>query len=206
MLCSAAYWSTINLKPVALGLLMTYFFQSMTFFFFDSGICREHGCRMSSGAASAVVASIFWFAAALGTIWMDMVYIQKKRRRERRERRRRRRERRRKRRREARAAFEAIKRRTEAAIDQMESQHSGESVSNCSVLSDDNDDDDDADLLCLMRELGLDSVIPDAVDDEDGEWIENDVRGNLAHHEDYIWDEEESLVHDSDIYNAIFFH
>ena len=206
MLCSAAYWSTINLKPVALGLLMTYFFQSMTFFFFDSGICREHGCTMSSGAASAVVASIFWFAAALGTIWMDMVYIQKKRRRERRERRRRRRERRRKRRREARAAFEAIKKRAEAAIDQMESQHSGESVSNSTFLSNDNDDDDDVDLLCLMRDLGLDSVIPDAVEDEDDEWIENDGRENLAHHEDYIWDEEESLVHDSDIYNAIFFH
>ena len=161
---------------------------------------------MSSGAASAVVASIFWFAAALGTIWMDMVYIQKKRRRERRERRRRRRERRRKRRREARAAFEAIKKRAEAAIDQMESQHSGDSVSNSSFLSNDNDDDNDVDLLCLMRDLGLDSVIPDAVEDEDDEWIENDGRENLAHHEDYIWDEEESLVHDSDIYNAIFFH
>ena len=75
MLTSAAYWSTINLKPVAVGLLLTYFFQSMTFFFFDSGICRQHNCKMSSGAAAAVVVGIFWFAAALGTIWMDMVFV-----------------------------------------------------------------------------------------------------------------------------------
>mmetsp|Transcript_15682 Transcript_15682/g.45286 ORF Transcript_15682/g.45286 Transcript_15682/m.45286 type:complete len:1110 (+) Transcript_15682:436-3765(+) len=202
MLCSAAYWSTINLKPVALGLLMTYFFQSMTFFFFDSGICREHDCKMSSGAASAVVASIFWFAAALGTIWMDMVYIQKNRRRERRERRRRRRERRRKRRREARAAFEAIKKKAEAALDRMESQHSGESVSDCSVLSD--DDVEEGSLLSLMRDLGLGSGESDGFDNEDDEWIENDVRASFLH-EDYIWDKEESRVHDSDIYNAISF-
>ena len=193
MLTSAAYWSTINLKPVAVGLLLTYFFQSMTFFFFDSGICRQHNCKMSSGAAAAVVASIFWFAAALGTIWMDMVFVQKKRRRERRERRRRRRERRRKRRREARAAFEAIKKK--AALDLMESQHSGESVSICSALSDGDDDYEDYDsddmeqgIFRIMRDLGL--------GDEDDEWVENDCS---------VGDEEESILHDANVFSAISF-
>ena len=196
MLTSAAYWSTINLKPVAVGLLLTYFFQSMTFFFFDSGICRQHNCKMSSGAASAVVASIFWFAAALGTIWMDMVFVQKKRRRERRERRRRRRERRRKRRREARAAFEAIKKK--AAHDLMESQHSGESVSICSALSDGDDDyeeydsdDMDEGIFRIMRDLGLDGD-----NSEDDEWIENDCN---------VGDEEESILHDANVFSAISF-
>ena len=175
-LVSSAYWSTINLKPVAVGLLLTYFFQSMTFFFFDSSICREHNCKMSSGAASAVVASIFWFAAALGTIWMDMVFVQKKRRRERQERRKRRRERQRKRRREARAAFEALKKK--AALDLTEA---SESVSVCSSFSSDVLDGNS-----------------DVFDDEDDEWIENFL------HEDNC--SEESLVHDStDIYNAISF-
>ena len=196
MLTSAAYWSTINLKPVAVGLLLTYFFQSMTFFFFDSGICRQHNCKMSSGAAAAVVASIFWFAAALGTIWMDMVFVQKKRRRERRERRRRRRERRRKRRREARAAFEAIKKK--ATLDLMESQHSGESLSICSALSDGNDDYEEYDsdgmeegIFRIMRDLGLDGDIS-----EDDEWIENDCS---------VGDEEGSILHDANVFSAISF-
>ena len=196
MLTSAAYWSTINLKPVAVGLLLTYFFQSMTFFFFDSGICRQHNCKMSSGAAAAVVASIFWFAAALGTIWMDMVFVQKKRRRERRERRRRRRERRRKRRREARAAFEAIKKK--AALDLMESQHSGESVSICSALSDGDDyeeydsDDMEEGIFRIMRDLGLDGD-----NSEDDEWIENDCSVGD--------EEEESILHNANVFSAISF-
>ena len=96
VLCSAVYWATINLRPVAAGLLLVYFSESMTFFFFDSAACRRHGCSMDAGAVASIVASILWFAAAVGTVWMDMVRRASELRRQRQRMRRARRARRRK--------------------------------------------------------------------------------------------------------------
>ena len=80
MLCSAIYWESINLKPVALGMLLTYFFQSLSFFFFDSEVCRQNVCHFSEGSIASVVASLCWFCCALCCIRMDIVYQAQKRR------------------------------------------------------------------------------------------------------------------------------
>jgi len=73
-LCSACYWETINLKPVSIGLLLAYFFQSLSFFFFDSDLCREYQCGLAEGSILSVFASLMWFASGLASIRMDMVY------------------------------------------------------------------------------------------------------------------------------------
>ena len=79
MLCSATYWESINLKPIALGMLVTYFFQSLSFFFFDSKLCREYVCSFSQGSIASVFASLCWFCCALCCIRMDIVYQAQKR-------------------------------------------------------------------------------------------------------------------------------
>lgn len=80
MLCLAIYWESINLKPIALGMLVTYFFQSLSFFFFDSQICREYTCDFSEGSIASIFASLCWFFSALCCIRMDLVYQSEKRR------------------------------------------------------------------------------------------------------------------------------
>jgi hypothetical protein len=74
------YWKSINLKPVAIGLLVTYFFQSLSFFFFDSDLCREYKCHLSEGSITSIVASLFWFLSGLCCIRMDVLYQTQQRR------------------------------------------------------------------------------------------------------------------------------
>jgi hypothetical protein len=81
MLCLSIYWESINLKPVALGLLLTYFFQSISFFFFDSELCRKYGCEMNEGSFVSVASCFCWFLSGLCCIRMDICYQTEKRRR-----------------------------------------------------------------------------------------------------------------------------
>lgn len=74
MLCSSIYWESINLKPIALGLLVTYFFQSLSFFFFDSDVCRDNICRLAEGSITSIIASLCWFLSGLCCIRMDVLY------------------------------------------------------------------------------------------------------------------------------------
>ena len=81
----------------------------------------------------------------------------------------------------------------------MESQHSGESVSICSALSDGDDDyeeydsdDMEEEIFRIMRDLGLDGD-----NSEDDEWIENDCSVGD--------EEEESILHDANVFSAISF-
>eukprot|EP00550_Attheya_septentrionalis_P009835 CAMPEP_0198285978 /NCGR_PEP_ID=MMETSP1449-20131203/5181_1 /TAXON_ID=420275 /ORGANISM="Attheya septentrionalis, Strain CCMP2084" /LENGTH=963 /DNA_ID=CAMNT_0043983597 /DNA_START=444 /DNA_END=3335 /DNA_ORIENTATION=- len=73
-LVSSLFWETINLKPIAIGLIMTYFCQSLSFFFFDSELCRGHMCHMSVGATYNLVGSFMWFLSGLCVIRMDLRY------------------------------------------------------------------------------------------------------------------------------------
>jgi hypothetical protein len=73
-LVSSFFWETINLKPIAIGLIMTYFCQSLSFFFFDSELCRGHMCHMSVGATYNLVGSFMWFLSGLCVIRMDLRY------------------------------------------------------------------------------------------------------------------------------------
>ena len=179
MLCLAAYWSTINLKPVVIGLLMTYSFQSMTFFFFESGTCRRYGCGVSTGSALAILASLFWFAAAVGAIWMDCVLHAKMKRKERRERRRRRRERRARRKREAKAAFEAAMKKAEALA------NSSDAAPVVSVEVDLLDDTYHS--YEFESEISHVSYLGDGEDD----WLENGAIDVV--YDDYEWEEEGGL-------------
>ena len=79
MLCLSVYWESINLKPVAMGMLMTYFFQSLSFLFFDSELCRENTCHFSEGSIESIVASLLWFLCALCCIRMDLLYQARRR-------------------------------------------------------------------------------------------------------------------------------
>eukprot|EP00978_Attheya_sp_CCMP212_P049144 scaffold622827_cov67-Attheya_sp.AAC.1 len=73
-LVSSFFWEMINLKPIAIGLIMTYFCQSLSFFFFDSELCRGHLCHMSVGATYNLVGSFMWFLSGLCVIRMDLRY------------------------------------------------------------------------------------------------------------------------------------
>ena len=91
LLISTIYWESINMKPMAIGLLVTYLLQSFSFFFYDSQLCREHSCKLSSGTYLSILASFCWFGASMVCILMDVYHTRKMRRLARQERRRRRR-------------------------------------------------------------------------------------------------------------------
>ncbi len=65
------FWHSINLRPVGMGFLLAYFFQSFTFLFFDSQLCALHDCHVSDGAIYSVVASFCWIFACLASARMD---------------------------------------------------------------------------------------------------------------------------------------
>jgi len=74
MLLSSIYWESINMKPIALGFLVAYFFQSFSFFFFDSMLCRTNACRLSGGSIVSIFSCFFWFVSGLVCLRMDTVY------------------------------------------------------------------------------------------------------------------------------------
>ena len=80
MMITTIYWESINMKPIAIGLLVTYLCQSFSFFFFDSQLCREYGCSIAQGTVMSVIASFCWFVSAMSAILMDVHYMRKMRR------------------------------------------------------------------------------------------------------------------------------
>lgn len=73
MLSISVVWYSINLKPIGLGYLCAYFFQSFSFLFFDTSLCSSHGCNISNGGYFAIAASILWILACIAASRMDAI-------------------------------------------------------------------------------------------------------------------------------------
>ena len=71
MICSC-FWKTMNLIPIAAGLFVTYVFQSLSFLFFETELCKDHGCFQSQGGDMAVAAVMCWCGAWIGVLNMIM--------------------------------------------------------------------------------------------------------------------------------------
>ena len=77
-LTSAIYWHSINLRPIGFGYLLAYFLQSFTFLFFDSTLCEQHGCALSTGGKLSAMASICWIISCVAAARMDSFKFQNK--------------------------------------------------------------------------------------------------------------------------------
>ena len=73
MITSSIFWESINLKPIGIGFMLTYLFQSFSLLFFDTDLCNDYTCRMGPGGVLCIVASLCWLAACLGTAKMDVL-------------------------------------------------------------------------------------------------------------------------------------
>lgn len=87
-LSSSAFWESINLRPIGLGLLVTYFCQSFTMLFFDAQVCKENDCRVGAGSYLSIGAAICWVAACITTATMESFKLRATRERRRQARRR----------------------------------------------------------------------------------------------------------------------
>jgi hypothetical protein len=76
-LISALFWRSINLRPIGLGYLMTYFMQSFTFLFFDADLCTVHTCAISVGGKYSALASLCWIVSCIAAARMDQYKFQK---------------------------------------------------------------------------------------------------------------------------------
>jgi hypothetical protein len=76
-------WHSINLRPVGIGFLLTYFFQSFTFLIFDTKLCGKHTCHVSEGTVYSIVAGFCWILACIASSKMDGFKFQQKKARER---------------------------------------------------------------------------------------------------------------------------
>lgn len=79
MLFTSFFWKTMNLIPICAGLFVTYFCQSLSFFFYESKLCKDFGCHQSEGSGLALSAIIFWFLAWVGVLNMILHASHKKR-------------------------------------------------------------------------------------------------------------------------------
>ena len=86
VLTTSIVWETINLRPIALGYLVAYFFQSFSMLFFDTDLCREYDCQISTGGYLSITASICWILTLISVIRMDLFKLQSIRLRRREER------------------------------------------------------------------------------------------------------------------------
>ena len=68
VLIFSCFWKTINLIPIGVGLLLTYTCQGLAFAFFETRLCKEHGCIHSKGTFLAIGALIGWFLAWIGVL------------------------------------------------------------------------------------------------------------------------------------------
>jgi hypothetical protein len=85
----ASFWSSINLRPVGVGCLICYFLESFSFLFFDTHLCAQYTCRVSTGCYFSIVASACWILSCVAASRMDAFKIgqkEKKRKLERRNR------------------------------------------------------------------------------------------------------------------------
>jgi hypothetical protein len=83
-LCTSIYWESINLKPIGLGYLITYFFQSLALLFFDTKLCQRNGCQIGHGGIFCIIASFCWLFTCVATAKMDAYKIKIRRQRRRR--------------------------------------------------------------------------------------------------------------------------
>lgn len=79
LLITSFFWKTMNLIPICAGLFVTYFCQSLSFFFYESKLCKDNGCHHSEGSALALSAIIFWFLSWVGVLNMILHASHKKR-------------------------------------------------------------------------------------------------------------------------------
>ncbi|GAX12693.1 hypothetical protein FisN_15Hh169 [Fistulifera solaris] len=84
ILSTSVYWESINLRPVAAGFLFSYFFQSLSMLFFDTGVCTTNKCRVDVGCALSILAALGWIATCIATSKMDSFKILARRQRRRR--------------------------------------------------------------------------------------------------------------------------
>ncbi len=83
ILSTSVYWESINLRPVAAGFLISYFFQSLSMLFFDTGVCTTNKCRVDLGCALSILASLGWISTCIATSKMDTFKILARRQRRR---------------------------------------------------------------------------------------------------------------------------
>jgi hypothetical protein len=72
VLTTSIVWETINLRPIAFGYLVAYFFQSFSMLFFDTKICREYRCQISTGGYLSIFTSICWIVSLIAVVRMDL--------------------------------------------------------------------------------------------------------------------------------------
>lgn len=75
VLTTSVWWETINLRPVGLGFMIAYFFQSFSMLIFNTNLCDKYKCKMASGGTLCIVASVCWIAACLAVAKMDSFKI-----------------------------------------------------------------------------------------------------------------------------------
>ena len=69
-LITTTFWKDVNLLPISIGIFFTYLFQSLAFFFFDTELCKVHGCHNSSGTLLAILSPVCWFTSGLAVLSM----------------------------------------------------------------------------------------------------------------------------------------
>jgi hypothetical protein len=70
-LSASVWWTSIDLRPIGIGFLITYFFQSFSFLFFDTELCFEHKCHFGRGCYFSAVASVCWLASGIAASRME---------------------------------------------------------------------------------------------------------------------------------------
>ena len=73
---TAVFWRTINLRAVGTGYLLTFCFQSLSFLFFETDICKDSMCKVDIGCGYCIAASLFWVFACILCAKMDSNIIQ----------------------------------------------------------------------------------------------------------------------------------
>lgn len=81
-MAASTFWKSINMRPIGVGLLITYFLQSFTFLLFDSNLCSDHKCNAASGTAYSIVASLCWITACIAALRMNAVKTRRRKARE----------------------------------------------------------------------------------------------------------------------------
>ena len=54
-----------TLKSISIGQLLTYFISSLSFLFFESDLCHEHGCLISNGSIYLMCSCFLWFVTGI---------------------------------------------------------------------------------------------------------------------------------------------
>jgi hypothetical protein len=70
-LTTASFWSSINLRPIGVGCLICYFLQSFSFLFFDTQLCAQYTCRVSTGCYFSIIASACWIMSCVAASRME---------------------------------------------------------------------------------------------------------------------------------------